>query len=61
MKHILTKFKNPKVGLVCSNYWIIEDTKEKKIAHKKGRPSGNVLNYLVNWKMSFECLRVKKV
>lgn len=43
----LEKFKNPKVGLVCSNYWIIEDTKEKKIAHKKGRPSGNVLNYLM--------------
>lgn len=30
LKRQIEGFKNPKVGIVCSNYWVIQDHKEKK-------------------------------
>jgi len=42
-------FKNPEVGLVFSNLWLIkENNKKKKIYSKKKLPKGKIYNELVN-------------
>ena len=42
-------FRNKKIGLVCSNYWRVQDNNigEKKLVFKNKIPSGNILNQLL--------------
>jgi len=55
-------FKNPKVGLVFSNLWILKnDLKTKKLYSKKELPRGNVFNELIkNYNVGILSVIVRK-